>query len=76
MSINLTVPEKEEKSVQQLKPKLTVIGVGGAGGNAVNNMIKAELEGVDFVVANTDAPHAALAVSDSGYARIFDEDFV
>ena len=47
MSINLSVPE--------LKPKLTVIGVGGAGGNAVNNMIRRELEGVDFAVANTDA---------------------
>ncbi len=65
MSINLTVPEKEEKSVQQLKPKLTVIGVGGAGGNAVNNMIKAELEGVDFVVANTDAQ----ALTQSGTDR-------
>ncbi|MDR0677660.1 MAG: cell division protein FtsZ [Holosporaceae bacterium] len=38
-----------------LKPKITVVGVGGAGGNAVNNMIKANLEGVDFVVANTDS---------------------
>lgn len=50
MSIQLTVPPKRE-----LKPRITVIGVGGAGGNAVNNMIKAGLEGVDFVVANTDA---------------------
>ena len=38
-----------------LKPKITVFGVGGAGGNAVNNMIRSSLEGVDFVVANTDA---------------------
>ncbi|MDR2107365.1 MAG: cell division protein FtsZ, partial [Holosporaceae bacterium] len=38
-----------------LKPKITVFGVGGAGGNAVNNMIKSSLEGVDFVVANTDS---------------------
>ncbi|MDR2724079.1 MAG: cell division protein FtsZ [Holosporaceae bacterium] len=38
-----------------LKPKITVFGVGGAGGNAVNNMIKSNLEGVDFVVANTDS---------------------
>ncbi|MAF96733.1 MAG: cell division protein FtsZ [Rhodospirillaceae bacterium] len=53
MSINLTVPE--ENGPPQLKPKLTVIGVGGAGGNAVNNMISSKLEGVDFVVANTDA---------------------
>lgn len=40
---------------QDLRPKITVIGVGGAGGNAVNNMINAKLEGVEFVVANTDA---------------------
>ncbi|MDR3187325.1 MAG: cell division protein FtsZ [Holosporaceae bacterium] len=38
-----------------LKPKITVFGVGGAGGNAVNNMIRSSLEGVDFVIANTDA---------------------
>jgi len=50
MSIELTVPPKRE-----LKPRITVMGVGGAGGNAVNNMIKAGLEGVEFVVANTDA---------------------
>ena len=53
MSINLSVPL--ETVTPELKPKLTVIGVGGAGGNAVNNMIRRELEGVDFVVANTDA---------------------
>src|SRR5580658_10120916 len=39
----------------ELKPRITVIGVGGAGGNAVNNMIASSLEGVNFVVANTDA---------------------
>lgn len=38
-----------------LRPRITVIGVGGAGGNAVNNMIRAKLEGVEFVIANTDA---------------------
>lgn len=38
-----------------LKPRITVVGVGGAGGNAVNNMIRAKLEGVDFIVGNTDA---------------------
>jgi len=53
MSINLTVPKSTENP--ELKPRITVVGVGGAGGNAVNNMIKRELEGVDFVVANTDA---------------------
>lgn len=50
MSIDLKVPD-----LQELKPRITVIGVGGAGGNAVNNMIASGLSGVDFVVANTDA---------------------
>jgi len=44
----------------ELKPRIVVIGVGGAGGNAVNNMIGAGLDGVDFVVANTDAQALAL----------------
>lgn len=50
MTLNIFVPT----STQELRPKITVIGVGGAGGNAVNNMIAADLEGVDFLVANTD----------------------
>ncbi len=50
MTLNLSMPGQEE-----LKPKITVFGVGGAGGNAVNNMIEKQLDGVDFVVANTDA---------------------
>jgi len=50
MSINLKMPD-----VRELKPRITVFGTGGAGGNAVNNMIASGLEGVDFVVANTDA---------------------
>jgi cell division protein FtsZ len=50
MAINLKMPPTKE-----LRPRITVLGVGGAGGNAVNNMIEAGLEGVDFVVANTDA---------------------
>jgi cell division protein FtsZ len=50
MTINLTVP-----NLNELKPRITVFGVGGAGGNAVNNMIESRLEGVEFVVANTDA---------------------
>ena len=41
--------------ISELKPRITIFGVGGAGGNAVNNMINAGLQGVDFVVANTDA---------------------
>ncbi len=50
MSINIGPP-----AVEELRPRITVIGVGGAGGNAIANMINAEIEGVDFVVANTDA---------------------
>jgi len=50
MTLNLSMPGQEE-----LKPRITVFGVGGAGGNAVNNMIEQQLEGVEFVVANTDA---------------------
>src|SRR5246127_4477479 len=50
MTINLNIPD-----IRELKPRITVFGVGGAGGNAVNNMITAGLQGVDFVVANTDA---------------------
>jgi cell division protein FtsZ len=51
MAITLSVP----KDFADLKPKITVIGAGGAGGNAVNNMIRSSVEGVDFIVANTDA---------------------
>jgi cell division protein FtsZ len=50
MALNLSIPEDKE-----LKPRITVFGVGGAGGNAVNNMIEKELDGVEFVIANTDA---------------------
>ncbi|WP_102227236.1 cell division protein FtsZ, partial [Acidimangrovimonas sediminis] len=50
MTLNLTMNDD-----QDLKPRITVFGVGGAGGNAVNNMIEKQLEGVEFVVANTDA---------------------
>jgi cell division protein FtsZ len=51
MTLNLTIPEEE----QELKPRITVVGVGGAGGNAVNNMIRANLVGCEFVICNTDA---------------------
>jgi cell division protein FtsZ len=50
MAIKLGAPE-----VKELRPRITVLGVGGAGGNAVNNMISSKLEGVDFIIANTDA---------------------
>ena len=51
MTLNLMMTSQQD----ELKPRITVFGVGGAGGNAVNNMIDKQLEGVEFVVANTDA---------------------
>src|ERR1044071_7695472 len=50
MSIDFIRPE-----VDELRPRISVIGVGGAGGNAIANMIASEVQGVDFIVANTDA---------------------
>jgi len=60
MTINLHLPSH----MDTLRPKITVVGVGGAGGNAVNNMIAANLEGVDFVIANTDAQALDAAQTD------------
>ncbi|HZV21180.1 MAG TPA: cell division protein FtsZ, partial [Hyphomicrobiales bacterium] len=59
MGINLQLP-----GLTELRPRITVIGVGGAGGNAVNNMIESGLTGVDFIAANTDAQ--ALSTSSAG----------
>src|SRR5499425_545911 len=59
MTINLTTPD-----IRELKPRITVFGCGGAGGNAVNNMITAGLVGCDFVVANTDAQALTLSKSE------------
>jgi cell division protein FtsZ len=60
MSIEFLPPE-----VDELTPKITVIGVGGAGGNAIANMIKADVQGVEFLVANTDAQ--ALKLSEAAH---------
>ena len=51
MTINISLAD----TGPNLRPKLTVVGVGGSGGNAVNNMMHSNLEGVDFLIANTDA---------------------
>jgi cell division protein FtsZ len=59
MTFKVLAPETKE-----LKPRIVVFGVGGAGGNAVNNMIEAGLEGVEFVVANTDAQQLAFSKTD------------
>ena len=58
MTLNLSVPTIENN----LAPKITVIGVGGAGGNAVNNMIQSNVEGVDFMIANTDSQALGLSL--------------
>ncbi|HEX8444532.1 MAG TPA: cell division protein FtsZ [Allosphingosinicella sp.] len=58
MSIDFIRPE-----VDELRPRISVIGVGGAGGNAIANMIRSDVQGVDFIVANTDAQ--ALNASDA-----------
>ena len=59
MAISLSAPRATE-----LKPRIVVFGIGGAGGNAVNNMIEAGLEGVEFVVANTDAQQLSFSKTD------------
>jgi len=58
LGISFNVPTPE------LRPRITVIGVGGAGGNAVNNMIRARLEGVEFIAANTDAQALAQSAAE------------
>jgi cell division protein FtsZ len=58
MTLNLSVPKTEFN----LAPKITVIGVGGAGGNAVNNMIQSNVEGVEFLISNTDAQALGLSL--------------
>jgi cell division protein FtsZ len=60
MTFKVFAPQTKE-----LKPRIVVFGVGGAGGNAVNNMIEAGLQGVEFVVANTDAQQLAFAKTDA-----------
>src|SRR6266704_2194709 len=57
--INLSIPKDE----QELKPRITVVGVGGAGGNAVNNMIRSNLIGCEFIVCNTDAQALQLSTA-------------
>lgn len=60
MSINIGPP-----AIEELRPRIVVVGVGGAGGNAIANMIEAQIEGVDFVVANTDAQALNNAIAET-----------
>lgn len=62
MSLNISLPKDEP--VASLTPRISVIGVGGAGGNAINNMISSALKGARFLVANTDAQSLSLSLSD------------
>ena len=64
MGINIELPKLTE-----LKPRIVVIGVGGAGGNAINNMIASGLTGVEYIAANTDA-QALLASSAEGRIQL------
>jgi cell division protein FtsZ len=57
--INLSMADPEHN----LRPRLTVVGVGGAGGNAINNMIRCQLEGCDFIAANTDSQALAMSLA-------------
>src|SRR3546814_8416593 len=60
MTLNLNVPS----TTPDLSPRITVIGVGGAGGNAVNNMIQTNLDGVEFLITNTDAQALSQSLCD------------
>ncbi|HEX6440743.1 MAG TPA: cell division protein FtsZ [Stellaceae bacterium] len=57
--INLSIPKDE----QELKPRITVVGVGGAGGNAVNNMVRSNMAGCEFIATNTDAQALSLSAA-------------
>lgn len=61
--MNPTLLQQEVK--KELKPRITVIGVGGAGGNAVNNMIRGDLQGVKFITSNTDAQALSLSLAEA-----------
>jgi cell division protein FtsZ len=63
MNMTLTVLQNELQ--KELKPRITVIGVGGAGGNAVNNMIRGDLKGVKFITSNTDAQALSLSLAEA-----------
>ena len=63
-TMNGKMDSLKNKSDYELRPKITVFGVGGAGGNAVNNMITTNVEGCDFVIANTDAQAIAQSIAD------------
>ena len=60
MSINIGPATSEDH-----RPRITVVGIGGAGGNAIANMIESEIEGVDFIVANTDAQALSMSKADA-----------
>ena len=66
MTINISIQDVGDN----LHPKITVLGVGGSGGNAVNNMISSNLEGVDFLIANTDAQALQISKCPNNHGKI------
>ena len=64
MTININVPE-----LRELKPRILVLGVGGAGGNAINGMIEEGLQGVEFVAVNTDAQDLRMNKANNVFCR-------
>lgn len=61
----MTTPPLQQNQTKELTPRISVIGVGGAGGNAVNNMIRGDLQGVKFIASNTDAQAIALSLAEA-----------
>ena len=61
----MTIPPLQQTETKGLTPRISVIGVGGAGGNAVNNMIRGDLQGVKFIASNTDAQAIALSLAEA-----------
>ena len=65
MTINFKTPD-----IKELKPRILVLGVGGAGGNAINGMIEAGLQGVEFIAVNTDAQDLRLSKAPVSYTHL------
>ena len=62
MTLNISIPN----NINDTKPRISVIGIGGAGGNAVNTMINSNVENIEFIVANTDGQALSNSLTKSG----------
>ena len=65
MTINFKAPD-----IKELKPRILVLGIGGAGGNAINGMIESGLQGVEFIAVNTDAQDLRLSHAPVSYTHL------